>query len=215
MKRLGRRIYCRSSVPPLASCWVDCPNKPCIVELWEDDMDAFAACPLLGAVGLFASMWGAGILADDASAQPYPNRPIRCIVVYVAGSSPDAAARIGLSSEALRAAWSARGHRQRGGVYRIIGTETAARSVPDGYTIFLGGDRVSDQPLLLQALGPGREELLADHTDRRSPLPALVGHPAPCPWTGRWPNSSRSAKARPGELTYGSAGKGFTWSPCG
>ena len=49
-------------------------------------MDAFAACPFLRAVGLFASMWGAGILTDDASAQTYPNRPIRCIVPYIAGS---------------------------------------------------------------------------------------------------------------------------------
>src|SRR5688572_4603653 len=48
------------------------------------DMDAFAACPFLRAVGLFASMWGAGILADAANAQTYPNRSIRCIVAYVA-----------------------------------------------------------------------------------------------------------------------------------
>jgi tripartite-type tricarboxylate transporter receptor subunit TctC len=39
-------------------------------------------------------MCAAGILADDAGAQTYPNRPIRCIIPYVAGSSPDVVGRI-------------------------------------------------------------------------------------------------------------------------
>lgn len=100
-------------------------------------MDAFAACPFLRAVGLFASMWGASILADDASAQSYPNRPIRCIVAYVAGSSPDVVARIVVPKLSERLGQPVVID-NRGGANSIIGTETAARSVPDGYTVFLG-----------------------------------------------------------------------------
>ena len=56
-------------------------------------MDAFAAYPFLRTVGLFAIVWGSGTLADNANAQTYPNRPIRCIVPYMAGSFPDVVRR--------------------------------------------------------------------------------------------------------------------------
>lgn len=48
----------------------------------------------LRSVGLFASVWGACIFAHDSHAQSYPNRPIRCIVPYLAGSSPNVVGRI-------------------------------------------------------------------------------------------------------------------------
>ena len=109
--------------------------------------NAFAACPFLRAVGLFASMCGASILADDASAQTYPNRPIRCIIPYVAGSSPDVVARI-IGPRLSERLGQAIVIDNRGGANSIIGTETAARSLPDGYTILLGATALATNPSL-------------------------------------------------------------------
>jgi len=167
-------------------------------------LSAFAACPLPRTVGLFASMWGASILADDASAQTYPNRPIRCIVAYVAGSSPDVVARIVVPklSERLGQAVVID---NRGGANSIIGTETAARSLPDGYTILLGATALATNPSLYK--------LPYDAAKSFSPITQtvavhflLVVHPSlPVRTVAEF---ITLAKARPGELTYGSAGTG-------
>ena len=167
-------------------------------------MDAFAAGLSLRTVGLFASLWGAGMLANDAGAQTYPNRPIRCIVAYVAGSSPDVVARIVVPrlSERLGQAVVID---NRGGANSIIGTETAARSVPDGYTIFLGATAL--------AINPSLYKLSYDAGKSFSPITQtvavhflLVVHPSlPIRTVAEFVTL---AKARPGELIYGSAGNG-------
>src|SRR5215213_2116779 len=107
-------------------------------------MDAFAACPFLRA-GLFASLCAASILANDSSAQTYPNRPIRWIVPYIAGSSPDVVGRI-VGPKLSERLGQAVVIDNRGGANSIIGTETAARSLPDGYTILLGATALATHP---------------------------------------------------------------------
>jgi len=74
----------------------------------------------------------------QAQAGDYPNRPIRLIVPFPAGGGVDGVARV----VALRL--SERVGQQvvidnRGGSGGIIGTELAARSAPDGYTLFYAG----------------------------------------------------------------------------
>jgi tripartite-type tricarboxylate transporter receptor subunit TctC len=100
-------------------------------------MDAYAARQSLRAVGLFASLWGIGILANDAGAQTYPNRPIRWIVPYIAGSSPDVAGRI-VSPKISERLGQSVVIDNRGGANSIIGTELAVRAPADGYTVLLG-----------------------------------------------------------------------------
>jgi len=167
-------------------------------------MDAFAACPFLRAVGLFACMWGAGILANDVNAQTYPNRPIRCIVPYIAGSSPDVVARIVVPKLSERLGQGVVID-NRGGANSIIGTETAVRSLPDGYTILLGATAL--------ATNPGLYKLSYDAAKSFSPITQtvavhflLVVHPSlPVRTVAEF---ITLAKARPGQLTYGSSGNG-------
>ena len=77
------------------------------------------------------------VVACTASAQPYPNRPVRVIAAQSAGSSLDTIARIVMTrvSEIL-------GQQMvidnRGGAGGTIGIELAARATPDGYTIVVG-----------------------------------------------------------------------------
>lgn len=102
------------------------------------------------------SMWSAiAILAvtacvaaaGPAAAQPYPNKPIRLIAPYPPGGTSDILARI--AGQKLSDAW---GQRivvdNRPGASGSLGTEIAARSTPDGYTIVIG----SVAPVVLNPL---------------------------------------------------------------
>jgi tripartite-type tricarboxylate transporter receptor subunit TctC len=74
-----------------------------------------------------------------AAAQDFPSRPVRFIVPYAAGGSGDLLAR--LLGNKLASLWGQQvvvDNRAGGG--GLIGTEAAARSDPDGYTLYLATD---------------------------------------------------------------------------
>jgi tripartite-type tricarboxylate transporter receptor subunit TctC len=81
-----------------------------------------------------------------AQAQDFPSRPVRFVVPYAAGGSGDMLAR--LLGNRLAAMW---GQQvvvdNRPGAGGLIGTEFAARSEPDGYTLYLA----TDGPLTIAA----------------------------------------------------------------
>src|SRR5262245_18810591 len=93
----------------------------------------FAALMLAGA--LVAPL--AGAAAQDIAS--FPTRPVRIIVPYAAGGSGDLLAR--LAGDRLASLW---GQQvvvdNRAGAGGLIGTEAAARSEPDGYTLYLATD---------------------------------------------------------------------------
>src|SRR5215467_11087718 len=93
----------------------------------------FAALMLAGA--LVAPL--AGAAAQDIA--NFPTRPVRIIVPYAAGGSGDLLAR--LAGDRLASLWGQQvvvDNRAGGG--GLIGTEAAARSEPDGYTLYLATD---------------------------------------------------------------------------
>ena len=73
-----------------------------------------------------------------ARAQPYPSRPVRIIIPFPAGQATDTVARLmGQSlSERLGQPFVIENRTGAGG---NIGTETAVRATPDGYTLLLVG----------------------------------------------------------------------------
>ena len=157
------------------------------------------------AVRLFAIVMGASIVfAHDADAQGYPNHPIRCIVPYIAGSSPDVVARI-VGPKLSERLGQAVVIDNRGGANSIIGTETAARSLPDGYTILLGATALATNPSLYKLpYDAGRS--FAPITQTVAVHFLLVVHPSlPVKTVAEF---ITLAKARPGQLTFGSAGNG-------
>lgn len=167
-------------------------------------MDAFAAYPSLRVIGVFASMCGAGILSNAAGAQPYPNRPIRCIVPYVAGSSPDVVGRIVVPKLSERLGQNVVID-NRGGANSIIGTEVAVRSPPDGYTILLGATALATNPSMYK-LSYDAAKSFAPITQTVAVHFLLVVHSSlPVRTTAEF---ITLAKARPGQLSYGSAGTG-------
>ena len=148
------------------------------------------------------------VMAGNVIAQSYPVKPIRIIVPFPAGGGTDIAARIAGTrlSEALGQPVVVD---NRAGAAGIIGTELAAKSAGDGYTLLMG----SNGPL---AINPGLQSKLPYDPLRDFAPVALVTimpflmvvHPALPVKSVR--ELIVLAKARPGQLNYASPGSGST-----
>ena len=80
-----------------------------------------------------AALSAAATLAVPASAQTWPERPIKLIVTAAAGSTPDILARI-VSEETGKRLGGSFVVENRPGGGNVVGAQAAARSTPDGYT---------------------------------------------------------------------------------
>lgn len=148
------------------------------------------------------------VAASLAYAAGYPEKPIRVIVPYPPGGNIDITARAlgpGLT-EALGAQVVID---NRGGAGGTIGSELAARSAPDGYTLLLGSTgTLTTAPALYPRLGYDPVRDFAT-TSLVSVVPlVMVVHPSV-------PAKSIKefialAKSRPGRITMASAGSGTT-----
>ena len=88
---------------------------------------------------LLAAATITALASMPSAAQDFPTRPVRFIVPYAAGGSGDLLAR--LLGNKLAVIWGQQvvvDNRAGGG--GLIGTEFAARSDPDGYTLYLATD---------------------------------------------------------------------------
>lgn len=84
--------------------------------------------------------WGGA----QAQADSYPNKPVKLIVPFAAGGFADGSGR--LLGQMIQAAWGQpMVVDNRVGAGGIYATETAAKSAPDGYTLYF----VSDGPLVI------------------------------------------------------------------
>jgi len=146
--------------------------------------------------------FGVGI----ASAQNYPNRPVKIVVPYAAGGGTDALTRFiarGLEARLGQPFII----ENRGGSGTTIGGLAVARSEPDGYTLMMGTSSTF-------AIAPGLYKRLAyDPTTDFSPIMlvatvpfVLVVHPSLK--VGSLQELVTLAKSRPGQLVYASAGLG-------
>lgn len=91
---------------------------------------------------LLAATVAAGLAAPWATAQAqtpaYPNKPVRIIVGFPAGTGPDIVAR--LLAQKLSEGWGNMGVivDNKPGAGGLIAASEAARAAPDGYTLMLG-----------------------------------------------------------------------------
>ncbi len=89
------------------------------------------------ALVLFAALLGTQ--PNVASAQDYPNRPIRFIVPFTPGAGADTVARL-LAQHLFPLLGQPIVVENRGGASGMIGTDIAAKAPPDGYTWVFGHD---------------------------------------------------------------------------
>lgn len=144
--------------------------------------------------------------AGSASAQSYPNRPLRMIVPVPPGGGADFVAR----SYASRLG-DALGQQvvvdNRGGAAGIIAMEAAAKAGPDGYTfIQTNVSTISINPYMYNRLPYDAEKgFAAISLCTLNPL-VLVIHPSLA--ARSVPELVNAAKAKPGTLAYASLGSG-------
>ena len=84
-----------------------------------------------------------------AMAQPYPNKPIRFLVGFVAGGTNDIVARA-LAQKLTEYMGQSVVVENRGGANTAIATEAGARAAPDGYTILLNAPGHATNPALMK-----------------------------------------------------------------
>jgi len=100
-------------------------------------------------IGVALALLGSSSIA--APADNYPNRPIKLVIPYAAGGGSDTVARI-MSPHLKNILNQPIVIENKGGVGSTIGTESVARSEPDGYTLLLNTDVIAIMPSLFKKL---------------------------------------------------------------
>ncbi len=146
------------------------------------------------------------VLSGAAAAQEWPAKPLRMVVPYAAGGLPDTMARV-LGVRLAEAIGQQVVVENRGGAGGISGTEAVARAAPDGYT-FLVADvgQVAINPHVYASLPYDPLKDLAAVTLLGTTSLFLVAHPG-VP-AASFAELVALARARPGQLNYGSSGTG-------
>ena len=86
---------------------------------------------------LLAAVCGMGLLASQAHAQAYPNKPIKAIVPFAAGSATDQIGRA-FAQKMSDVLGQPIVVENKAGVNGMLGADAVAKSAPDGYTILIG-----------------------------------------------------------------------------
>ncbi len=154
--------------------------------------------------------WLSGIaaviaIAASAQAQQYPAKPVRMIVPFAPGGNTDIIARVFapkmgelLGQQVIID--------NRGGAGSTIGTEAAVRSAPDGYTLLTVSAAHTINPAMIRKLNYDSVKDFAPLGIIADVPTGLVVHPSVPARNVK--DLVALAKARPGELTYSTAGRG-------
>lgn len=158
------------------------------------------------AAGLAAIAF-AGLAAPAvAQTDTYPNKPVRVIIPFPPGGVTDSMGR--LIALELSKAWNSPVFPEnRPGAASIIGAEAAAKSAPDGYTLFIGHHQThATNPHLFDKLPYDPIRDFAPVSLLVNSWNLLVVHPS-VP-AKNLQELVALARERPGRVSYGSQGNG-------
>jgi tripartite-type tricarboxylate transporter receptor subunit TctC len=162
----------------------------------------------LAVAALAAAAW----CADGALAQDYPNRPVKIIVPFAAGGPADVYARF-LGQRLQEALGQPFVVDDRPGGGSVVGTDAAAKSAPDGYTLLL----MSNTHTVNESLMPNKPFALTRDFVPVAPINysdlVMVVHPSVTAKTVA--EFIALAKAQPGKLNYASSGPGTPYHMAG
>jgi len=149
---------------------------------------------------------GAVLATSAVAADGFPNKPVRVIVPFSAGGATDIVTRT--VTQKLAEIW---GQSivvdNRAGAGGNIGADLAAKSPADGYTLFMtSGSIVTANQHMYRKLSYNAAKDLVAVTNVASGPQAIVVHPNFSAKTVR--DLINMAKAKPGGVTFGSAGIG-------
>ena len=152
------------------------------------------------------ALCAASLTAATAAAQSYPGKSVRVIVPFAAGGATDIVARV--VAQKLGETW---GQQvvvdNRAGAGGTIGGELAAKSTPDGYTLFMtsGSIITANQHIYKKMPFDPAKDLVPVINVANGPQVLIVTPTFP-PKTVK--ELIALAKAHPREISYGSAGFG-------
>jgi tripartite-type tricarboxylate transporter receptor subunit TctC len=155
---------------------------------------------------LSAALLLTALLASAAHAQQYPSRPVRMLIPFTAGSAADIIARA-MEPQLREKLGQPLVVDNRGGAGGNIAADLTAKSAPDGYTLMMG-------TIGTHAINYSLYSKLPYHPLRDFTPIALVGEsPNVLVTTPRVQAHTVKefialAKAKPGQLNYGSSGAG-------
>ena len=147
------------------------------------------------------------VLATQALAQSFPDRPVKLVVPSSAGSGPDVLART--VGNKLSERWGQPVViENKPGASTIIGNDFVAKSAPDGYTLSVTPHSVAITPALYKNIPYDPLKDLVPISNVAVASMVLVVNPSfPAATLAEYVNQ---VKAQPGKLSYGSAGAGTT-----
>jgi tripartite-type tricarboxylate transporter receptor subunit TctC len=166
---------------------------------------------ILRALLLATGLTGA-LLTAPASAQTYPTRPVRIIVPFATGGPADNYARF-IAQRLQEALGQSFVVDNKPGAGSVIGTDLAAKSAPDGYTLLL----MSNTHTVNETLIPNKPFALMRDFVGIAPINysdlVLVAYPALKATSIK--DVVRLAKEQPGRLNYASSGLGTPYHMAG
>jgi tripartite-type tricarboxylate transporter receptor subunit TctC len=153
-----------------------------------------------------ATIAAALLLPLIGAAQTYPNRPVRLIVSFPAGGASDTVARI-LGNKLAEQLGQPVIVDSRPGGSGVIGVEIARSAPPDGYTLLMATvNTFALLPALKPRLPYDPEKDFVALTRVASGGDVIAVHPSL--GVGTVAGLVKVAKARPGQLNYGTSGTG-------
>ena len=166
---------------------------------------------MLRAVAMFVA--GLAVMSPfPAKADEYPARPVKIIVPFAAGGPADIYARF-LAQRLEVALAQPFIVDDRPGAGSVIGTDAAAKSAPDGYTLLV----MSNTHTVNETLVPNKPYALLRDFVPIAPVNysdlVLVVHPAVA--ANNVAELLALAKAKPGKLNYASSGPGTPYHMAG
>ena len=138
--------------------------------------------------------------------QAYPNKPVKVIVTFPPGGTPDIYGRV-LSQELSNLWKQAVVVENKAGASGTIGTDFVAKATPDGYTLLFAADAsITIAPLLYSKNPYDLVRDLAPIVNAAAGPFVILAHPS-------FPANNIKellalAKAQPGKLSYASSGAG-------
>ena len=156
----------------------------------------------------------AGIsIAGSALAQAWPSKPIRVVIAQAPGSATDVISRV-VGNPLSEALGQPIVIDTRPGAGGVLGTEVAARSAPDGYTLFMANNSTHGSNPAVYA------KLPYDAVKDFAPISFVASVPYVLAVNPKLPVSTVQefialVKSSPGKMNYASAGNGSTHHFCG
>ena len=146
------------------------------------------------------------LAASAVCAQEYPNKPIRMLVPFAPGGAVDTTARVLAQARQQRLHWQFVVDNRPGG-NGFIATTAVQKATPDGYTLLMAHTgEFAVNPALFDNVPYELERDFAPIT-MVSDSPMLYLATASAPFNN-FRELVAQAKAKPGSITYGSAGNG-------